>query len=63
MDHNEHANHVGHGNDMNMDSTTSMGGMHMGPMHMDMMKMYFHFGTEETILFKSWKINSAWGTF
>lgn len=30
-------------------------------MHMHMMKMYFHFGVDETVLFSGWKISTVGG--
>lgn len=58
--HKHHHKEDKDGMDMDMDKDTDMD-MHM---HMNMshdMKMYFHFGMDEYVLFKSWKVSTAGG--
>ena len=70
MSHHEHADHM-HAGHVDMPTTSP----HAGHSHLDtgdhnhgsaggmdhMMKMWFHTGYEETILFESWRISSVGG--
>ncbi|RXG70906.1 hypothetical protein Avbf_01528 [Armadillidium vulgare] len=70
MDHSSHGSHSGHDSNMPMmmmpndeiattESTNSLHSNHVGAM--SGMKMYFHFGVEETILFYGWKTSTVGG--
>jgi len=59
MDHKDHKDHKDHDDMGDMDMDHMGHGNNSGGMHM--MQMYFHFGVDEYVLFKGWKISTAGG--